>query len=237
MMNFGKVITVALAVAVVSARPGWAQQIAVWEAPVARDLLAAEPAEVTRLLSEHGYQVESLSTDDLLEPARLAADAVSLLVIPTIGVYPGQGLPVLEDYLKSGGAFVSLGGVPFDRPLAQVGGRWELASTPDTPPGGTSVIANFQDVVPDLIRLSGAAEGERMWWEIVPHEAEEGKCLQLRLDDLAQYEYVGFDMKDTGNATYTMLHFRARGDENTPLLGLDERGRRVALEDGSPADD
>ncbi len=220
-MSFPKVIAAALAVAVASAAPGWAQEIAVWDAPLAPDMLAAQPAEVARLLSEQGYQVKSLSTDDLLDSAQLTPDAVSLLVIPTVGVYPSQGVATLEEYLKRGGALVSLGGIPFDRPLARSEGRWQLASIPETAPGKVKVIANFEDVVPKLIRLSGGAMGERMWWETVADEAGEGKCLQLRLDDLAQYEYVGFDMKATGDATYTMLHFRARGDDSTPLLGLE----------------
>ncbi len=114
-MSFPKVIAAALAIAVASAAPGWAQEIAVWDAQLPRDMLAAQPAEVARLLSEQGYQVKSLSTDDLLDSAQLTPDAVSLLVIPTVGVYPSQGVATLEEYLKRGGALRGAGSLRASR--------------------------------------------------------------------------------------------------------------------------
>ena len=220
-MTSGNVVSTALVFAAVLATQACAQQIAIWQAPVPDEMLAASPTALAQALAAQGYDTQSVATDDLLDPARLSAQEVGLLVIPTIGAYPSEAIPVLEEYLKAGGSFLSLGGFPFDRPLAKVGEQWQCASLPDSPPGQVQVIANFEDEVPRQIRLSGGTEGERMLWERVPGEQGEGRCLRVTVDDLKQWEYVGFPLHDTGDATFTMLHFRARADENTPLLGME----------------
>ena len=169
-MTSGNVVSTALVFAAMLATQACAQQIAIWQAPVPDEMLAASPTALAQALAAQGYDTQSIETDDLLDPARLSAAKVGLLVIPTIGVYPSEGIPILEEYLKAGGSFISLGGIPFDRPLARAGGRWEFVALPDTPPRHVKVIANFEDEVPRQIRLSGGAEGERMLWERVPGE-------------------------------------------------------------------
>jgi hypothetical protein len=186
---------------------------------VPRDQLAADTVALGRLFSDHDYDVESLTTDALLDPKLLSPDELQLLVMPALGVYPHEGLPTLAQYLKSGGALLSLGGLPFDRPLAKVNGRWQFIGIPESPPGQVNVIADFEQGLPAGIATMGGAAGERLTWEMVPNG--EGKCLRAATADLQQYEYVTFDVRNTGDESFSVLHFRARADEGTSLMGLE----------------
>ncbi len=199
--------------------PSLAASVAVWQPPAFGDGLATEPADVIALLSDRGHDVAVISTDDLLDPQNLTPDRYDLLVIPTVGVYPDAGAAVLEDYLRAGGRVMTLGGVPFSRPLSRDGGGdWQLATIPEQPPADVRVIADFEAGVPDRLDFRGDEEGERLDASVV--EADGGRALRIATEDLALWEYVELPVS-APDETYTVLRFRAKGDANTTLLGLE----------------
>lgn len=200
-------------------------QIAIWRAPVSREHLAADPVRLQELLQAAGYQVAAIETNDLLEATRLTPQAVRLLIVPTHGLYPYEGLPVLEDYLKTGGAVLSLGGVPFSQPLIRAGGHWQPFTLPSKPSGRVRLLADFEQGLPPALAPTGG-EGKRMSIERVSQAG--GTCLRASTREVTQFEYVSLNLTPTRDAGLNTLHFRAWGDANTPLLGLEARE-----EDGS----
>jgi len=62
-----------------------------------------------------------------------------------------------------------------------------------------------------------------MTWSIQPDGAG-GRCLKLSLQELAQFEYVSLDVRNVAAEELSVLHFRARADEGTPLLGVEIGG-------------
>ncbi|MEA3401403.1 MAG: hypothetical protein U9R79_09215 [Armatimonadota bacterium] len=199
------------------ARGAAGQTVGVWQPP-ADTPLAAEPADMVDLLSDDGFDARTISTDELLDPAALTAERIPLLVIPTVGVYPDDGVPVLEDYLRAGGRVLSVGGVPFSRPLVRGEDGWQTAAIPEEPPGEVITIADFEETAPQGIAIRGG-EGEPMAWEVVT--ADGGQCLRATVADLEQWQYVELPITGTGDERLTILRFRARGDASTPLLGLE----------------
>ncbi len=208
----------AAALAALLAATACAQQVLVWDPPTDRSTLAADPAAVVALLSRSGRQASTITTEQLIDPAALTPERADLLVVPTRGVYPAEGIEPLQDYLAAGGAVLSLGGVPFSRTLARAQGRWEIAQIPTEPPGEVQVIADFEAGVPEgLSRNSG--EGDEIAWEI---ESEDGGgVLRARVEDLTSWQYVVFPVPASDDASLTVLRFRARADANTPLLGIE----------------
>jgi len=195
-----------------------AQVVRVWDAPIADDTPAARPADVAELLDDAGLDAATIATDHLLDPDALAPGDVALLVMPAAGVYPEDAMAALQDYLTAGGAVLTLGGAPFSRPLARSAGGWLAASVPDEPPGEVRVVADFDGVLPMPIRVNGGEDGP-IAWEVAA--TEDGHCLRATIDDLQQWQYVVLPVADTGDERFTVLRFRARADDNTPLLGIE----------------
>ncbi|MGD9496766.1 MAG: hypothetical protein AB7Y46_10730, partial [Armatimonadota bacterium] len=198
--------------------PLQAQQALVWSPPLDRDLLAADPTQLIALLGEHGYAASAASTDDLLEPARLSPGAVDLVIVPTRGVYPAEGIESLQEYLRQGGAVLSLGGLPFSRTLAQARGEWRLSEIPDHPPGAVRVVADFEAGLPQDLGYNSGGE-QPMTCEVVAEDG--GTALRAAVENLTAWEYVVVPLAEPSAASFTVLRFRARGDENTPLLGIE----------------
>ncbi len=200
-----------------TAAPLCAQTVRVWDAPLPDELLAADPADAVDLLREAGYEAATVTTDQLLDAAALTPERIDLLVIPTRGVYPGEGFGVLEDYLRAGGRVLSLGGVPFSTPLERGPNGWEQASVPTEPPGEVRVIADFGDVTP-AIRTHGGEE-DPATWEVVEDAGK--RVLRASVEDLQQWQYIDVPMTDTGDASFSVLHFRIKGDATTDTLGIE----------------
>lgn len=198
--------------------PLQAQEVLVWQPPDGPSLLVTSPTAVTALLSAHGYHVSVISTDDLITPGALTPERVALLVVPTRGVFPLEALPAVQEYLRAGGCVLTLGGVPFSRVLARGGDEWRLAEIPTEPPGEVQVIADFEAGRPAGLSRN-AGEGEEISWEIVSDD--EGRCLRADVTDLQSWQYVVFRVPAANDASLTILSFRARGDNNTPLLGIE----------------
>ena len=125
------------------AAPLCAQTVRVWDAPAGEDALAAQPAEVVELLTQAGYDVATITTEELLDPSLLTPERVDLLVVSTLGSYPADGNEVLAEYLRAGGRALMLGGLPFSRPLDSGPDGWQQVSIPTEPPGEVRAIAEY----------------------------------------------------------------------------------------------
>ncbi len=78
-------------------------------------------------LTEAGYGVTRVTLGDLLQSETLDPVRVDLLLLPDGRHYPADGKDVLVKYLQSGGAFLSLSGYAFDRPMVYSMDGWRVA--------------------------------------------------------------------------------------------------------------
>ncbi len=207
--------TVLLALAVSSA--ACAQTIRVWQPPLPDSAVAADATDLVTLLNDAGYDAATVSTDALVDPSKMTPDAMDLLVVPARGSYPADGLDPLAEYLRAGGRVMTLGGVPFSNPLVRGPDGWEQVAVPSEPPGEVHAIADFDETTPH-VAIRGGEDGP-IAWETVEEDGH--RALRASVADLQQWQYVEFPVADTGDTSFSVLHFRARGDANTPILGLE----------------
>lgn len=81
---------------------------------------------VTRALLENAlepFAVAFLSAQDLVE--RLNSEQVELLVTAYGSAFPKRAWPALYQFLRAGGNWINLGGVPFAVPIISKGGKWQ----------------------------------------------------------------------------------------------------------------
>lgn len=197
--------------------PACAQNVLVWSPPTPA-ALAAQPQALVALLAARGYTASAVSTDELLSPGMLTPARAALLVLPTRGVYPLEGIAPLQDYLRAGGAVLTLGGVPFSRILTRTRNGWQVAEVPENPPGQVHVLADFEDGLPAGITTNTGGE--------LPMQLEavaegDGHVLRATSSDLTHWDYAVLPVPADIAADFTVLSFRARGDTATSLLGIE----------------
>lgn len=91
------------------------RRIAILKEPtVKREAGHADPERLARLLREAGFSPVFLRAADLCDRARFSRSSVDLLVLPNAPFFPQSAVENVRAYLKSGGAFFSLGGYAFD---------------------------------------------------------------------------------------------------------------------------
>ena len=84
----------------------------------------ADPERLARLLREAGFSPVFLRAADLCDPARFNRSAVDLAVLPCAPFFPQAAVKNFRGFLKSGGAFFSIGGYAFDRLCDYSGAGW-----------------------------------------------------------------------------------------------------------------
>jgi len=118
-------------VAVVSALPEVllaaqkpARTVAVfWET----DFPASDGCNVTRELLEQSltnFSISFLGERDLM--ARLNTEHFDLLITPYGSAFPKRAWRALLQYLRAGGNWLNLGGVPLSRPVVSANGKWRV---------------------------------------------------------------------------------------------------------------
>lgn len=70
------------------------------------------------------FTVNFLSEAELI--ARLNTDRFDLFINPYGSAFPKRAWPELLKYLRAGGNWLNLGGVPFSRPVVRAGGSWRV---------------------------------------------------------------------------------------------------------------
>jgi len=91
-----------------------------------------DPQRLQRLLRAAGYGVTFLRAGDLTHTDVLTPERIHLLVLPCAPWFPLAAREALLRYLRRGGAFLSIGGYAFDRPLLWTGNGW-TAQEPTVP--------------------------------------------------------------------------------------------------------
>ena len=156
-------------VAVASAFPdallGATQQrsasVAVFWEPGFRAVQGCELTQETLRQALSGFAVSFLNEPELI--AQLSVERFDLLITPYGSAFPKRAWNVLLKYLRGGGNWLNIGGVPFSRPVVRRGLQWELESPQATYhkllgithsfPVKTSAIARYdaeQELAPSL---------------------------------------------------------------------------------------
>ena len=92
-----------------------------WE-PEFRAVQGCEISRETLQQALTDFTVEFLSERDLI--AQLDATRFDLLVTPYGSAFPKRAWPALLKYLRAGGNWLNIGGVPLSRPVRRDGSSW-----------------------------------------------------------------------------------------------------------------
>jgi len=85
----------------------------------------SSPQRLANLLRNAGFGVTFLRAGDVCAPEVLVPEKLDVLVVPCAPCYPNTGRDALVRYLKSGGAFFSIGGYAFDDLLTFTNKGWD----------------------------------------------------------------------------------------------------------------
>ena len=83
-----------------------------------------DPVRLARLLREAGFSPVMLSASGLHQKQAFSRDSVDLLVLPNAPFFPLAAVDAFREYLKQGGAFLSIGGYAFDTLRSFDGTAW-----------------------------------------------------------------------------------------------------------------
>ncbi|NOY79591.1 MAG: hypothetical protein GXP31_01170 [Kiritimatiellaeota bacterium] len=83
-----------------------------------------DPHRLGRLLTDRGFGVTYLRAGDAANAAVLTPANFAVLVVPCAPFYPAAGKSALQQYLRQGGAFFSIGGYAFDELLTRTDRGW-----------------------------------------------------------------------------------------------------------------
>jgi len=165
------------------------------------------------LLERAGYAVETLHTADLLDPAKLDPQRLSLLVMPYGPAYPIAGRQTLDAFLRGGGNYLALGGPSFTLPLVRVGGRFVQWDEFGDEVAAPRLAAEPNQGPQDSLTVIGSGDSTRPW--------------QVSTPDLAGWAYATFDLPPLTDADAGLV-FDARGGPDTHLLAIE-----LSEQDGS----
>ncbi len=131
-------IFVALAVGFANARAIATLPIAVFVEngfPASGGTPALPPSKMVEVIKQQGIKAQSLSVNDLSDPAILNTEHFTVLVMPYGNAFPKPAFANLQRFHRAGGCLV-MNGVPFCHPCIQVNGQWkDLGHVADFGPG------------------------------------------------------------------------------------------------------
>jgi hypothetical protein len=172
----------------------------------------SDPAVLVDAFRAGGYAAFRLDPERAANPAFLDPANIDVLVVPSGDLFPAAAHRALVEYLRRGGAFLSMGGYAFDRPAIRHEGVWHdpaalpIPEAPLTPAfaagtAGWNPSSNRKQL-PDIQPITGpngeagvelstpSLEG----WDTVVSPAVDGKL----------------------PAGWSIIRFWARGDAKTP---------------------
>jgi len=212
----------------VGVRPRWLARGDQGSVVILRDDLPAagtgsDPERIARLLTDRGFATTLATSEQFTEPGALDPEWVDLVILPYGGSFPAVARDAFMQYVRTGGSFLSLGGLPFERPMYRVDGEWVPAGvatpSPDAP---ASVVADFDATIPEW-DLSHAGEGEN----VIPSMVEPGadgtpRGAALSFPDLAGFAYGGIAQgAGAPDAATSLLCFSAKGDAATTQVAVE----------------
>ncbi|OGV70450.1 MAG: hypothetical protein A3K19_12620 [Lentisphaerae bacterium RIFOXYB12_FULL_65_16] len=190
-------------------------------APVAPDTASrACPSSVPALvtaLSAAGHAAFAVSPEQLANTHFLDPAQIDVLVIPSGDLFPIPAHAALVEYLRSGGAFVSMGGYAFDRPVVGVDGKWSDPGALPIPDAPTTAVfgAGLEGWKPSTDRP-----------EPPVLQAIEGPGGATGFE-LSTPNLIGWDtvisppVAGTLPADWSVLRFWAKGDAQTPSMWIE----------------
>lgn len=211
------------------APPEWLRRSEAGTAIILADDLPAVGAPASAealagLLEAKGMAVNLVGAEQLGTPGALNPRWVDLVVLPHGGAFPADARDAFVDYVRYGGSFVTLGGLPFETFFRRVEGEWMDVTTVVTDADDAFVIADFEGEARPDWDLGHVGDRDRMTVEYVTPGADETTtAARLRIDDLQGFAYAGLADAAAPDADHSVLSFRARGDEHTRQLCVEPR--------------
>ncbi len=99
--------------------------VAIVKDELPRNVAAASPERLAKVLHDAGYGVTFLRLGDLIDRSALNKRNFDVLMLPNGVYYPAQGKEALVAYLAEGGSFFSTGGYAFDTPVVYTANGWQ----------------------------------------------------------------------------------------------------------------
>ena len=189
--------------------------VAIWKDRAPAAGAASDPDHLAALLKAAGFGVNLVTTKELSGRAVLNSRNFDLLVLPYGGSYPAAGASAVRSFLRGGGNLIALGGRCFNDPLYPTPKGWVNATSLKAnakPP--RPMVALSKDLVSAPTAEMGVGETKV---ELSMAKTPDGSpALAVVVPDLQTFKYIPFDVQ--GTTDYTIVHFRARGDEDTRQL-------------------
>jgi len=188
--------------------------VAVWRHDGGPAPIAA-PSKLADALRQARCAVRILTTSDLTDSAVLCPDDFDLLVVPYADIYPAAGKMPLLRFIRGGGNLLVLGPPVFSNLLYPAGNGWVTERDfAVSPPADVPVAFGSEK---DLHLNVGSRDARPSLRLVADGDA---KTLEMK-SRLVAYQYVGVEMPPPPGPSYCLVHFFAKGDENTPYLCLE----------------
>ncbi len=91
----------------------------------------ADPNELLTVLQDEGIKTRIVNETDFAVPETLTVEETDVMVLPYGTYFPLEARDRFIDFLKQGGAFISMGGYAFDDLIEKKEGRWMKANVDD----------------------------------------------------------------------------------------------------------
>jgi hypothetical protein len=116
---------------------GWAESessdlpIAILQEDFPAQASYADPAELQTFLQSKGMPCHLISADILANREEFNSQRFSLVILPYGACFPRKARESFVQFLKQGGAFISMGGYAFDDLMEKKEGKWVKVETDD----------------------------------------------------------------------------------------------------------
>ncbi|MCK5803515.1 MAG: alpha/beta hydrolase, partial [Lentisphaeria bacterium] len=178
-----------------------------WADPRIETLTGIRPRGVSSALSKGGLNVQLITTEQLTDKRLLNTDNADVVVLPYGGCYPAGMTRPITDFLKKGGAYITLGGKAFREPVYLVDNQWRASRKP----GAQRIDISLSPAW----KTQQCATGE----ELAMVARKDGSAT-FGVSDLTRYTYTGTGLPRLSTED-NLLCFEARGDSNTPVVCIE----------------
>jgi hypothetical protein len=164
-----------------------------------------------------GYDVRTISTDVLSNPAALAALHAELLILPSARSAPRRTIPAVRQHLESGGHLIACGLPAWDLPVVRVGQRWVTKAEALQGAARTlRLLASFEENGLDVWRRSSNVDRPASALDAV--DTSQGKAMHVIVPALSGWDTYGREFAGAFAKGHSLTCFRAKGGPNTRRL-------------------
>ncbi len=180
---------------------------------------------LTKKLRSESYEVHTIDADTFGNPFSLSAERFDLLVLPSAGRLPVDGLPTVERFVSEGGDLLTLGAPAFSDPLWKSGDLWmtheawrqRLTALP-----AKKLLFDFEaDTTDSWTRNTNTPESP-LHRSFV--SSPKGQGLHVRIEKMTGWDGLSHsDLEQPFPEGHTLTTFYAKGSEETRRLMLEWR--------------